>query len=388
MRLVRKISLSILRILAGVPIVCLLVGGLLFLILGATLRGRSVGLSAAILGGLLFCSVGYWNREWFKRRRRCLYAVLLPLSLVLYAVPMILAPNGGTTDGPVRNCFLGGKESFPRYWPANVIPEVDQLKVGMGLLPLGDPYVNFAEGARLRALVLPSYEAMDRDPDFRSLGSVMGMAYRELFHMEFRTGHYFVSLPETAGGRKLPCLVFLHGLGGNVKPCFWILSRLSKQAGCAVIAPTFGMGNWDKQGGAELVVDVVREALATLPLDPQRICLLGYSNGAMGVTRAAMKEPALFRGLIYLSTITEDELFPTEPFLRRARDRKILFLHGGRDNRIPRALVEGTVAFLKGLHCQVRLKIYDEADHFLLLSEQEAVLGDIMEFTGCTIPGG
>ncbi len=34
-------------------------------------------------------------------------------------------------------------------------------------------------------------------------------------------------------------------------------------------------------------------------------------------------------------------LFSTKQFLSRAEDRRILFLHGGRDERIPRDIVEG-----------------------------------------------
>ena len=143
--------------------------------------------------------------------------------------------------------------------------------------------------------------------------------------LEFRTGHYYVFLPETSGGERHPCLVFLHGMGGNIKPCLWVLSKLSSRTKCAVIAPTFGLGNWDRPDGADFVVDVAREALATLPLDPERVFLMGYSNGGMGVTRAAVKEPRLFKGLIYLSPVTEDEFFSMPEFLTRKSDRKILF---------------------------------------------------------------
>lgn len=121
MSLFKRILTSLLRILAGVPIVSLLAGGLLLLVLGTTLKGRSVGLSAVVLGGILFCSVGYWNRSWFKRIRRRFYAVLLPIGLLLYLVPMMIAPSGAAGDGCVRNCFLHGHGAFPRYSPWNVI---------------------------------------------------------------------------------------------------------------------------------------------------------------------------------------------------------------------------------------------------------------------------
>ena len=213
MSFLKRISGSLLRILLGVPIVSLLALGLLFLALGATLEGRSVGLSAAILGGILFCSVGYWNRNWFKRIRGRVYAFLLPIGLVLYVIPMILAPSGGDADGRVRNCFLRGQGEFSRYSPWNVIPEIDQLQVGMCMLPLGDPYADFSKARRMRSLVLPLYEEMEEDVHFQELGSAMGVAYRDVFRMEFRTGHYYLLLPETTSGEPVPSLIFLHGLG-------------------------------------------------------------------------------------------------------------------------------------------------------------------------------
>jgi predicted esterase len=375
MSLLKRISLSLLRIAAGVPIVSLLAGGLLLLVFGTTLTGRSVGLSGAIFGCILFCSVGYWNRDWFKRIRRRFYAVLVPAGLLLYLVSMLLAPNGGTNDGHVRNCYLGGQGAFSRYSPGNVIPEVDQLAVGVNLLRLRD--VNSTEATRLQSVVLPIYNEMDRDAEFHALGSAVGMGYRELVHMDFCPGHYYLYLPETTSGEKLPCLVFLHGMGGNTKSCLWVLSR---QQRFAVIAPTFGIGNWDKPGGAEFVVDVVREALATLPLDPGKVFLMGYSNGAMGVTRAAIKEPGLFSGLIYLSPITEDELFSMKEFSTQSRACPLLFLHGCRDARIPQSFVEGTAGYLRRSGFDVRLRMYDEEDHYLLFAQPEAVLGEILEF--------
>lgn len=375
MSLIKRIVTSLLRILIGVPIVSVILGGLLLLILGATWTGRSVGLGFAIFGCVLYCTVGYWQRAWFQRIRRRFYAAMIPPALLLYGIPMFLAPSGGTNDGPVRNCFLHGQGTFSRYSPWNVIPEADRIAAGIHLLRLRD--VHSAEAIRLRSLVLPLYAEMDQEPGFRELGSVQHMGYRELMGLEFRTGHYYVSLPAAKEGEKLPCLIFLHGIGGNMKTCLWVLSR---QTRCAVIAPTFGMGNWDQPGGAEFAVDVAREAMATLPIDPHKVFLMGYSNGAMGVTRAAVKAPRLFAGFVYLSPITEDELFSRPQFSSQAGHARVLVLHGDRDERIPRTMVEGTAGTLKRLGFEVRTRFYDDEDHYLLFSQPQAVVADILEW--------
>ena len=239
--------------------------------------------------------------------------------------------------------------------------------------------VGFDEAARIRSLVLPIYEELDKDTGFHEIGSELGPMYRELAHLEFRTGHYYLYMPETTKGEKITCLIFLHGMGGNLRPCFWVLSKLSKQTKCVIIAPTFGLGSWDKEGGDDFVVDVAREAIATLSVDPKRIYLMGYSNGGMGVTRAAVKGPELFKGLIYISPVTEDEFFSKKEFLSHAKNRKMLFLQGGRDKRIPADVIEKSVNNLKYLGCDVRLKLYEDEDHYLIFSQQESVLSEILE---------
>jgi predicted esterase len=380
MSLLKRFFLSLLRILCGVPIVSLMGLGLLFLIFSVTWKGRCVGLGAVLLGAMLYARVGYWNREWFKTRRKWFFAVLSPACLALVLIPITLAPDGGNQGACVRNCFLGGASKFHRYSPWNIIPEVDQMSVGLNLVPLGDPYVDFAKGRRMRSLVLSTCQRMEQEPDFRELGSAMGLAYRDLLHIEFRNGHYYLFLPETTPDERVPCLVFLHGMGGNIKPYFWVLSRISTRTKCAVIAPTFGMGFWEKEGSAEFVVDVTHEALQTLPIDPDQVFLLGYSQGAVGVTQAAVREPGLFRGLIYLSPITEDDLFESPEFQSQKEELRLLFLHGSNDLRIPCSFVEGTAKILQRTGYDARFKVYHGEDHYLILSQQESVLDDLAQF--------
>jgi predicted esterase len=256
------------------------------------------------------------------------------------------------------------------------------VHLGICAAAVRDPFMGLARARTMWSCMRPIYESMQRDPEFQHLGSALGMAYREVLRLDFQAGHYYVFVPPTQGDDRLPCLVFLHGLGGNTKAYLWVLAQLSQHLKCAVIAPTFGIGNWDQEDSGEFIVAVVREALATLPLDAQRIFLLGYSNGAMGVTRAVVQDPTLFRGLVYLSAVTEDQLFSTPEFSARIADRPMLFLHGGQDQRIPQALIAGTVASLERMGGDVQLKVYEDEDHFLLLARQADMLRDIAEFVG------
>jgi predicted esterase len=384
MLLVKRAIKSLLRIIAGVPIVSVTLGSLLYLILSVTWTGRCLALSGVVIGVVLFCSVGYWNRSWFKRIRRRFYAVLISIGLVAYLVPMLLSPSDGNADPRVQSCFLQGKRPFWRCSPSNVMPEVDQINVAMKMCPLFAAQISRVQAARMRSLVTPMYEEMDRDAAFRDLGSAFDSACLDLLHIKFPAGHYFVALPEPPAAssdkrEQIPCLIFLHGMGGNAKAYIWLLSRFARERKWIVIAPTFGLGNWDNPDGAAMVVAIAREAVKTLPIDPHRIFLMGYSNGGMGVTRAAILAPELFQGLIYLSPVTEDELFSTKQFLSRARDRKILFLYGGRDEQIPRRFVEATVASLIQRVSDVRIKVYDDEGHWLLFSQPKSVFDDVFE---------
>jgi predicted esterase len=376
----RQIPASLLRIAAGVPIVCLFGGGGMLLVFGVTLRGRSVGLCAFLGGALLWLMVGFWHRAWFRRVRRPLLSALLPVLLLLYGVPALLAPDG-RARGRVQSRYLRDSHAPWRLAPWNVIPEADQLSVGGCLLALMDPHMGWSRAERLRARTVAACRKMDADPDFRALQSAMGPAYADLLHLPFAAGHYFVCLPPgAADGRKRTCLVFLHGMGGNSRQYPWVLSALAQQSDCVVVAPGFGFGNWGCEAGDALAVAVTRHALATLPVDPQQVFLMGYSNGGMGITRAALRAPELYQGLIFLSPITEPELLLAPGALSHARRWRFLYLHGADDERIPRWIVKDDVEQLKRGGCQVALRMYAGEDHFLLFSQPENVIEAIGAF--------
>ena len=125
---------------------------------------------------------------------------------------------------------------------------------------------------------------------------------------------------------------------------------------------------------------MAKEALANNPIDAGEIYLAGYSNGAIAVTRAATREPGLFKGLIYLSPVTEDDLFDAPAVLDQYRGRRLLFLHGGQDKRIASSFVQGTVAVRQRNGVHADLHVYEQEDHFLLFSQTDAVIAEMAEY--------
>ena len=98
------------------------------------------------------------------------------------------------------------------------------------------------------------------------------------------------------------------------------------------------------------------------------------------MTRAVIQDPTLFSGLVYLSSVTEDQLFSTPEFSARIGGSPHAVFARWPGPADPASLVAGTVASLQQLGGDVQLKIYEDEDHFLLWSRQEDVLNDIARF--------
>ncbi len=343
-----------------------------------TWLGRAAFLAATLLG-LLPWAVGHWatGHSLLSRKARPALACLVLIGLSLGFV-VSNAPDGRSRPGSrVSNRFVGEDWPFPRYSPANLVPEIEQIKLGVAVTVPTVPFVDLAQAQHILDVTMPIYRQMEQDPDFRSLGSVMGWAYAELWGGRFDYGHYYLYLPETAPGDKLPAIIFLHGSGGNFKTYLWLWSQWAEERGWAVICPSFGFGNWDRPAGVEAIQTAVDHALDTLPLDPTRLYLVGLSNGGRGVSRAAVLAPEQYRGLVFLSSIIEEEVVLGDDFVQGWRDRPVLVLHADQDRRIPARYVRDRVAGLKRAGVNVSYREYAREDHFLFFSQPDAVLDRI-----------
>lgn len=351
-----------------------------FLLLDAeTWRGRLFAVSWLLMVGAVFCLY-----QWLKEQRigaRKGMTVLGSSAALGFAICYAIAPSGVTPAGAKLQSVFPPDRHYARWTRVGLVPEMDQAKLGADLSPYGDALMTRAKAARMKALFLTAYHEMQQDPEFVAVGSIMGSAYAEVFALPFNDHHLFSYVPTHKPGQRLPVLLFLHGSGGNFKVYLWTWKRFADAHQIAIVAPTFGFGNWDKPGGMEAIEWASGYCTNHPELDASRIVLAGQSNGGLGVSRAVCRNPDRYRGLIYISGVMESDVMNSAAYLQACKGKPVLVIHGGQDERIPLKYVEQPLAGLSG-KVVVEKKYYSEEDHFLFLSKRAEMLEDVFGWIG------
>lgn len=336
----------------------LLLPAWLLLFAAETLSGRLAGLIPTLIAALPAC----WVVAHVTRRRKWLPLGVAGGVLLAAASMLVMTPDGqAPPDAPVRSVFLRG--SFDRWSPANVVPEIDQLKLGTYLVAPVDPFIDRDQGSRLRALVLEQYRDMNEDPAFRRLGSVMGHAYADR-----DVGHLYVYAPP-GDAKDRPVLIFLHGSAGSFKAYFHVFFELAMAEGMLLVCPSFGFGNWHHPGGMQAVDRAYEYAIGTLGGRRDRVYLTALSNGGRGATRTFALHPDRYAGVAFVSAVME----PVVIGGARYGGTPVLVLHGTKDRRIPTVYVEPAIRALREAGARVSTRFWPEEDHFLLFSRESDV---------------
>jgi predicted esterase len=262
---------------------------------------------------------------------------------------------------------------------ANLVPEIDQIKIGTYLVPAADRIIDVAASRRIRDVTMAVYRPMEVDPEYRALGSVMSYAYADE-----DSGHLYEYVPARAPDERLPLFVFLHGSAGNFKAYAWVLRAFADRARVIVVCPSFGFGNWYDDGGVAAVERARAYGVAQLGADPRRVVLAGLSNGGTGVTRAAAASPEAYAGLVFFSAVLEPEVLAMTDFARAASGKPVLLVHGARDDRIDQRWPDLAAARLRDLGATVTYRLYPEEDHFLFFARKDDVLEDLARWLAST----
>src|SRR5581483_2024945 len=154
-------------------------------------------------------------------------------------------------------------------------------------------------------------------------------------------------------GRQ-PTVVALHGYGAH---CMDLIGMATMMAGGRLLivcpqaphriqddavgyswsaqAPDGAAGAASMAAAARDVLTFLDEAIVQYPIDPQRVALLGFSQGGMVAALAALAQPTRFAGLALLSTSLDEERTGDVVPGAGAERLPVLIQHGQNDAVMP-----------------------------------------------------
>ena len=115
-----------------------------------------------------------------------------------------------------------------------------------------------------------------------------------------------LQLPTNPTGEPLPLFVMLHGAGGSGEGVLRRVATAAEDAGVAVLAPDSRDSTWDGiRGRFGRDVEFIDRALArvfeTVSVDPERIAVGGFSDGATYALSLGLVNGDLFRRVVAFS---------------------------------------------------------------------------------------
>jgi polyhydroxybutyrate depolymerase len=156
------------------------------------------------------------------------------------------------------------------------------------------------------------------------------------------TRPYLLHVPEgIAATRRVPLLIQLHGGGGTTDGMERLtgFSAIAAREGFVVASPEGVGGYWNDGRNPDSVADdvgfldrLVEVLVTTLPIDPDRVHVVGISNGAMMAGRLACELPERFAAIAQVAGAYGAEALAS---CAPGRPMPVLQIHGSADPIVP-----------------------------------------------------
>ena len=183
-------------------------------------------------------------------------------------------------------------------------------------------------------------------------------------------GGAYAYLPKGRTGAPAPVLLALHGAGGEAAHVLESFRAAADANGIVLLIPQSTGSSWDmiedlkRRLGVEMNVQprygkdlkAIDAALADLftkvAVDPARIGIMGFSDGASYALSVGTANPQLFRQVIAFS--------PGPAFLGKSAPGQFVFIsHGENDRVLPFSVARGHVAKLRVKKVPVEFERFD-----------------------------
>lgn len=310
---------------------------------------------------------------------------LIPVSLFVIAfigllISYVISPTGNVDPNCPASSVIPPPNKFVRWSPANLVSEIDQLKLGALVIPYFDPLIDSEKGKRYKELFMDVYREMQSEKSFTKLGSAMHYAYADYAGFSFNTGHLYCYIPAHGDNIDLPVIMFLHGAFGNMQGYLWIWKQLADQLHVAVVAPTFGFGSWNRPAGLSTIENAYQFCVQHPALSEKQIILAGLSSGGYGISKAAVVSPEKYQGLIYISGVLDQIILNSTEFIEGWTGRPIFIIHGSLDDRLLKSDIDKKVQVLNESGLDPKVKFFDDEDHLLIFSKRKELMEIISQW--------
>lgn len=187
---------------------------------------------------------------------------------------------------------------------------------------------------------------------------------------------HLVAEPRQRDDEKPPLLLLLHGVGANEQdliglapyadPRFLVISARAPRRYQGGGFSWFDI-QWRTNGFSvdtnqaaeswQIVQQFIAEAIEAYSIDPQRVYLAGFSQGAIISLGATLTAPQLIAGLVVMSGRWMAEIGP-QTDIHAVTDKPVLVVHGQYDQVIPIAYGRAIRDFLQTLPVQLTYHEY------------------------------
>ena len=183
-------------------------------------------------------------------------------------------------------------------------------------------------------------------------------------------GGAYAYLPKGRTGAPSPVLVALHGAGGQASQVLESFRQQADANGIVLLIPQSAKGTWDmiedlkSRLGLELNVQprygkdlkaldtALADLFAKVAVDPARVGIMGFSDGATYALSVGTANPQLFKRIIAFS--------PGPAFLgKSASDQFVFISHGENDRVLPFATARGHASRLRVRKIPVEFEKFD-----------------------------
>ncbi len=174
-----------------------------------------------------------------------------------------------------------------------------------------------------------------------------------------------------AGPGMRPLIIALHGGYGHGRDFIWTWLREARSRGLFLLAPTSQGMTWslmDPEKELESLLPLVERIAADHPVDPGRVLLTGFSDGATLALQCAVQKETPFAAFNAISGV-----LPVQKPVMAIR-RRILWIHGAHDWVFPPARAQAGFRMLVDAGADVRLKILDDLAHAYPMEENAGIL--------------